>query len=534
MLALANQDDHDDLTAFLTRDADEMDVYLLREQLNASLFEFLKWSWVILEPETPFVDNWHIRELCKLLQSIGIAGDKGEKCRRWVINISPGTMKSLLVGVIFPAWLWARTAGKTRFLTASYGQHLTVRDNLRVRQIVESPAFKRIFADLKLVDDQNTKTRFNTAKGGWRIATSVDGVGTGEHPHYIIIDDPTTAAQAMSEPERQRANQWFDRTISSRGVAHGVTILIVMQRLHEDDLAGHVLKRGGFQRVCFPMRYEKCKCPGGEPRVLAEDERCTLHKNDLDWTPDPRDPRRIEGELMFPKLFDEAKVRQLELDLGQYGAAGQLQQRPSPEGGGLFKREWFKFIDREQLPRLFRRVRGWDTAGTEGAGDYTVGVDMLEGFEWRPDPDDPSGRRKKLMSTGQFYVADVARDQLSPAGVDALMLAVARQDKTVPVREEKEGGASGKAVIAARAKLLVGHDYQCVQLGTNKIVRAKPYRSQCEGGNVSLVRAAWNAQYLDELCNFPTGKYDDQVDASSCAFNSLLLEPVPRKAECIW
>lgn len=532
-VALARQDEDDDLLALLGEDGEQMSVYLERKRLRGSLYEFLKWSWEIIEPETAFVSNWHIVELCKLLERIGIGGELGEQHRRWVINISPGTMKSMLVSVIFPAWMWARS-GKYRFFTASYGQHLTVRDNLRVRQIVESAQFKRLFSDLKLVDDQNTKTRFNTSQGGWRIATSVNGVGTGEHPHYVIIDDPTTAAQAMSEPERTSANTWFDRTVSSRGVAHGVTILVVMQRLHEDDLAGHLLKRGGFKRVCFPMRYEKCKCPGGEPRVLPEDQRCSLHKADLNWEPDPRDPRTEEGELMFPQLFDEGKVKQLEQDLGAYGAAGQLQQRPAPEGGGLFKREWFKYCDPGEVPKLVRRVRGWDTAGTQGGGDYTVGVKMAEAFEWRPDPDDKTGRRKKLMSTGQFYVEDVVRDQLSPAGVDALMLATARQDKDCPQREEKEGGASGVAQISARTKLLVGFDYSSVNTGTNKIVRAKPFRSQCEGGNVTLVRGAWNAAYLDELCNFPAAKYDDQVDGSSTAFNTILLEPTPRKADCTW
>lgn len=525
--------DHEDATNFFD-DLARIEEKMTRDRLKRSLYDFLVEVWPIVEPSQPFVDNWHIHELCTLLQNIETGK---EKCNRWVFNISPGTMKSLLISVVFPAWVWARNP-KKRFLTASYGQHLTVRDNLRVRDIVQSPWFKRLFwaADnVRLLEDQNTKTRYNTTVGGWRIATSVDGVGTGEHPDYVVIDDPTTATQAQSEPERTAANNWFDRTISSRGVARGVIVIVVMQRLHEDDLTGHLLRKGGWGHVCFPMRYEKCTCPSGDPFTTPEDARCVLHKIDPKWQPDPRDPRTTVGELMFPKLFDEAKVKQLELDLGPYGTAGQLQQRPSPEGGGLFKREWFQFADAMPATGLMRRVRGWDTAGTEAGGDWTVGVRMSELFEYKADPSDPTGRYKTWQSTGRFYVENMKRDQLGPDGVDKLMLATAREDGVAcPQREEREGGGSGKAMVLARAKLLAGYDYNFVQLGQNKMVRAKPFRAQCEAGNVFLLRGEWNEAFISELCAFPTGKHDDVVDASSCAFNSLLLEPIPAPTDCTW
>jgi predicted phage terminase large subunit-like protein len=307
-------------------------------------------------------------------------------------------------------------------------------------------------------------------------------------------------------------------------------VIVVMQRLHEDDLTGHLLKKGGWGHVCFPMRYEKCTCPGAI-EVIPEDQRCPLHKADPNWAPDPRDPRTEPGELMFPALFDEKKVHLLELDLGPYGTAGQLQQRPAPEGGGLFKREWFKYAD--AVPAIVRRVRGWDTAGTEGGGDYTAGVRICEGFAWGPSAENPKVR--KLQSTGQFFVEHVERKQVGEAGVNALMKATAEADgKACPIREEKDPGAGGKAVVAARARLLVGFDYGFNALGANKIVRAKPFRAQCEAGNVFLLRGDWNEEYLKELCSFPTGSYDDQVDGSSCAFNALLLEPPPRQSDCTW
>jgi predicted phage terminase large subunit-like protein len=266
--------------------------------------------------------------------------------------------------------------------------------------------------------------------------------------------------------------------------------------LHEDDLSGHLLERGGWKHICFPMKYEATRLPTDE---------------DPGYVADPLDIRTMPGELLFPLLFTPHIVRQLELDLGPYGTAGQLQQRPAPEGGGLFKREWFKIVD--VVPAAASRcMRGWDTAATAGGGDWTVGVRMSE-------------------ASGIFYVEDVQRDQLTPAGVDALMSAIAASDgKKCGQREEKEGGSAGKTVTDVRARTLVGYDYKAVAISGDKVTRAKPFRSQCEAGNVVLIRGAWNEEYLRELSTFPTGKHDDQVDASSCAFNSVLMEPVAREA----
>lgn len=443
-----------------------------RRLWKRDLKEFIRQAWPLVEPTREFQNNWHIERLCQLLQDVSDG-----KIKRLLVNVPPGTMKSLLVSVLWPAWEWA-SHPELRFLSASYSSHLTIRDNLKVRSIVTSPWYQQNFG-VKLTEDQNAKTLFKTADGGWRVASSVGGPGTGEHPDRIIIDDPLTADQARSEVEREVANTWFDQTISTRGVTRDTAIIVVMQRLHEEDLAGHLLARGGWKHVCWPMRYE-----GGS-----------------------EDPRTTPGELLWPEVFTEKIVRQLELDLGPYGTAGQLQQRPAPEGGGLFKKEWFKIVD--AAPAMARRARGWDTASSEGKGDWTVGVRIAE-------------------AGGNFYIEDVRREQLGPAGVDAMMRQTAQMDgKSISQREEREGGSAGKAVIAARVKLLVGYDYAGVAISGDKVTRAKPYRAQVEAGNVYLVRGAWNAAYLEELALFPNGRHDDQVDGSSCAFNAVLLEPAP-------
>jgi predicted phage terminase large subunit-like protein len=505
-----NNDERKNLHA----DAERLQIEVERRRLKKSMHAFVTRAWSTIEPAQEFKDNWHIREICKILEDIADG-----RTKRVIINVPPGTMKSLLVSVFWQAWMWARNP-KLRVATASYAASITIDQNRKVRELVNSAWYQELFP-LAFTEDQDTKIRFNTTEGGWRIATSVGGALTGEHPDIIIIDDAITAEQAKSDQERKAANGWFDSTVSTRGVARNVAVVVIGQRLHEEDLPGYLLKRGGWLHVCFPMRFEKCTCVG--------DEKCALHKTNAAWHPDPRDPRTETGQLLWPELFNEEKVKQLERDLGPYDAAGQLQQRPSPGGGGLFKAEWFKFCNSDELPKRTRKARGWDTAGTEGDGDWTRGVKISEEVALRPAKDS-EGRELGYDSwqpTGRFFIEDVKGGQLGPDGVDKLMLLTAEQDgKECAIREEKEGGASGLAVVKARARMFRGWDYAGVQVSGSKVVRAKPFRAQCEAGNVTIVRSHWNDEYIKELCAFPTAAHDDQVDASSCAFNAVLLEPV--------
>lgn len=467
--------------------------------------------WEVVEPEIPLAWSWHLDELCTILEDV----EQG-RVLKVIANVPPGTMKSLLSSVFFRAWIWSKDPSK-RFLAGSYGGHLSVRDNVKLRTIVTSSKFTCLFPNVKLTSDQNAKEKFETSKGGWSIATSVGGAGTGEHPDFTIIDDPLTEQQSRSEADRAAANNWIDRTLSTRGVTRDMRTVLIMQRLHEDDPTGHLLQKGGWEHVVFPMRFI------GEVRY--PDGRVEM--------PDPRDRRTLKGELLWPSLFPERKVKSLEIALGPYAAAGQLQQRPSPEGGGLFQRIWFKFV--QSAPAVARRVRGWDTAATEGAGDYTAGVKIAE------PPGKVDENTGELQGLGIFYIEHCVHEQLSPAGVDTIMLSTAKSDGiSVSQREEREPGGSGKVVTSARTKLLKGFDHAEVLVSRDKITRAKPLRAQCEAGNVFIVRTgdpgtdAWIEPFISELCDFPTGKYDDSVDAASCSFNALLLEPLPQETWITW
>lgn len=479
-------------------------------RLKTNLIDFVRGAWDIVEPNRDFISNWHIEEMCLLLQDIADG-----KTKRAIINVPPGTMKTLLVSVFFPCWLWARNP-RLKILTASYSRDRAFDANLAGRKIIRSPWFQEHWP-LRLKADQDEKGRFDSVAGGWRIATSVEGEGTGLHPDFILIDDASTATDAQSEVERQGVIRWFQGTVTTRGAGVDAAIIVLGQRLHEEDLSGFLLgspSKASWTHVSWPMRFE-CARPPSDQETAG-------------YQADPRDRRTQEGELLWPALFWESKVAQMEMDLVE-DAAGQLQQRPSARGGRLFKIEMFQYYDAP--PALMRVGRGWDTGATEGGGDPTVGVKMGEEIVSRIE-----NGLKLATPSGRFYILDVVRENLGPDGVDRLFKSTAELDgPEVAQREEREGGSSGKAVTNARAKLLKGFDYAEVPKNVNKVIYSKPFRAQVNAGNVYLPRgASWVPQYVNELRDFPAGKNDDQVDGSATAFNTVLLEEPKQQVDCTW
>ncbi len=468
-----------------------------------SLVDFTEQAWPIIEPRTTFVRNWHIDAIADHLTAI----TNGDLKTDLLINVPPGTMKSILVSVMWPAWEWTRRP-HLRYLCASYDDSLSIRDTRKMRDIVTSPWYQRNWP-MKLREDQNTKTRFDNAATGWRIATSVGGRATGEHPHRKIVDDPHNVRRSLSAVSRREAIMWFDLTLGSRGVSLGATTVVIMQRLHEEDLSGHILNelRDRFTLICLPMRYEPPAMvdlgDGAGKRMIPR-----MPPTPLGFT----DPRTRSGELLWPDLFTELKTSALEERLrathGEFGVAGQLQQRPVPETGGMFKEAWLPIVDARPAPAtVVRRVRGWDCAATEGGGDFSVGVLLA------------------LTKDGIVYVEDVKRGRWGPdefEGEHGILKSTAVSDgKLVRIREEQEPGSAGKKIVDLHAKLLMGYDYTGKPSTGDKVTRARPFQSQASVGNVRIVRGAWNRDYIKELTTFPNATYDDQVDATSGAFDEL-------------
>lgn len=323
-----------------------------------SLHIFAKQGWRYLDP-APFVDGWHLEVIAEHLEAVS----RGQ-IRNLIINQPPRTMKSIMCSVAWSAWTWAQKPDLNypllgpgvQFLTASYAQSLSLRDSVKCRRLIESPWYQDNWGSrFALTGDQNTKIRFENDKGGYRLATSVGGALTGEGGSIILVDDAHNTIEAESDAIRQSTLGWWDEALSTRlNDPKTGAYVIVMQRLHEEDLTGHILSKdqGSFTHLMLPMRYDSQRtCV----TVLGFE-----------------DPREDDGELLWPERFGEPEVEALERALGPYATASQLQQSPSPRGGGIIKRDFWQLwegprdaMGREQFPML-EYVAGYlDTAFTE-------------------------------------------------------------------------------------------------------------------------------------------------------------------------
>jgi predicted phage terminase large subunit-like protein len=457
-----------------------------REYCRRSLANFAKQAWHILEPGTPLKWGWALDAICEHLEAVS-AG----QITRLLINVPPGSMKSLLTGVVWPAWEWGpRGLPQKRFLGTAHAQHLAVRDNMKCRRLIQSEWYQSLWPTA-LTTDQNAKTKFENAKTGFREAMAFTSM-TGSRGDRVILDDPISADNANSEAELENARITFTETLPTRVNNDKSAIVVIMQRLNERDTAGVILDMGlPYDHLCIPMRYE-------------ENNR---KPTSIGWV----DPRTKDGDLMFPERFPEDQVAELERTLGSYGTAGQLQQRPAPRGGGMFKREWFEVIP--ATPANCRWVRGWDLAATDSAdAAWTAGVLM--------------GRTPE----GEFIIADVTRIQGASAAVEKLLKNTASQDgKFVRGSIPQDPGQAGKAQSTYLIRQLAGYAYTASPETGDKETRAQPLAAQAEVGNVKLVQGPWVREFLDEISTFPVGKWKDQVDAASRAFNELVKnEPIKK------
>lgn len=321
-----------------------------RRNASASLYEFVKQSWHVVEPGVKFIESWHIKEICEHLEAV-TSGD----IRRLLINIPPRHSKSTIVSVMFPAWEWLTTP-EEKYLCASYSGNLSIRDNLKTRRLIQSPWYQERWGHLfSLAGDQNAKQRFENNQTGYRIATSVGGTATGEGGSRLLLDDPHGAQDAQSDTMRESALEWFDMVWSTRlNDPKRDAMITIMQRLHERDISGHILEDiGGWEHICIPAEWDGKK----RTTVLGG-----------------YDPRKTVGELICPERFGEDEVTRLKQLLGTYGSSGQLQQDPTPNEGGILKTKYFQLWPADKgLPQFEYILQSYDCAFTEKTtGDPTA------------------------------------------------------------------------------------------------------------------------------------------------------------------
>jgi predicted phage terminase large subunit-like protein len=448
--------------------------------------EFVKLAWRVIEPVTPLKWNWHLQAMCDHLEAIS----RGKLKPRLIINVPPGSSKSTIVSVLWQAYEWGPLGRPhLRYVSTSFDLANVKRDTGKTLDLVKSEWFQELWPTALKTEGVLSFSNWDT---GSRMGVAFKSV-TGKRGDRLIVDDPHSVDGAESETQRDNSTRRFiEGGLNRTNDWETSAIVIVMQRLHSEDLTGVLLARDyGFVHLCIPMEWE----PGGEnsPRSTP-----------LPWT----DPRSSLGELMDPVRVPPEAVIDLQKS-GEYMWAGQYQQRPAPREGGMFKVENINIVS--HCPPGGRTVAGWDFAGSKRKKSaFTVRVLMTR-------------------IGGDIYVRHVERRRANPTEVEAMLLDVSEGDRDriadVRISIPQDPGFGGKAFKWRASEILLGFDYICTPETGDKETRAEPFAAQVGAERVHLVAGAWNAEYIDELRNFPSGTFKDQVDASSRAFTELLNVP---------
>lgn len=468
-------------------------VAIERELCRRSLAEFAKRAWRVLEPVAELKWGWSLDAICLHLEAV----TRGE-ITRLLINVPPGSMKSLLTGVIWPAWEWGpRGMPWKRFIGTAHEEQLAIRDSRRCRDLIKSDWYQGLWP-IELLADLDGKREFGNTSKGIRQARSFTSM-TGVRGDCIILDDPLSADSANSAAKLEAARIAFTETLPTRVNSDKSAIVVIMQRLSEKDTSGVILEMGlPYVHLCIPMRFE----PGRRSAT------------DIGWS----DPRTEDGELMFPERFSEAQVAELEKTLGTYGTAGQMQQRPSPRGGGIINTDWFTYW-KGVPPQLEFRFITVDTAQkTAEQNDFSVmqawarsstgkavKLDQVRGKWEAPE---------LLVQARGFWLKHLADQR--PAYHRAPLRGMHVEDKvsgTGLIQTLRREGIPVIAVQRSRDKISRGYD-------------AAPF---IESGNVALPEdAPWLSEFLAEVACFPSGAHDDQLDPMFDAINLVQRLPAVR------
>jgi predicted phage terminase large subunit-like protein len=455
---------------------------LFKTLLKNDLSFFTQKVFTTVDPRVDYLHNWHVDLIAEYL----LACKNGE-IKRLIINIPPRHLKSISVAVAFPAWLLGHNPSE-QIMCASYSEELSYQHSMNCRLLLESPWYHEVFPETKLAHDQNTKRKFITTRRGHRIAASVGGTATGEGGNFLIVDDPISAEQALSEVYRERAKRWFFQTFSTRlNDKKNGAMIVIMQRLHEDDLTGHLLRSGGWEHLCLPL-------------IAEEDETLEMGKINI---------KRKEGDLLHSSRIGPTEVEQIKSDL-KHNFIGQYQQRPSPEGGGEFFKEWLMYYEKIDHKNFNNYIVVDPANEKKEKSDYTSAIVFGAG----PD--------------GNLYLVDAIRDKLNVREredlifdwhqkyepklvvyekygmqVDIDWIRKAMEDRNYRFRIQEVGGILRKKDRIDRLKKL---------FSDRKIYLPKVlYKSNYECKTIDVIDEFIHQEYV----TFPVGLHDDMLDAMS-------------------
>jgi predicted phage terminase large subunit-like protein len=454
--------------------------------LKLSLKEFVEQAWGILEPVSTLVWNWHLDLVCEYLTLIRdenfktVCGD----LEGIIFNVPPRTMKSLLITVFFPIWVWT-TDPSRRFMFVSYSEKLSTQHSIFRRSIIESEWYQKEWSSVfTLSRDQNVKSHYGNSSRGVMFSTGMQATATGMGGDILIFDDPLNPEQAISQVEREAVNLRFDTTFRSRinDPTKGVKI-IIMQRLHELDLTGHVLARES-------SRWEHVSLPAVAPKDKSW--KFPLSK---------KIENQKEGDLLWAERLPQSFLDSQRVGMGSWAFNGQYQQTPAPLDGGIIKRQWVRFY--RQMPEKFEfMVQSWDCTFSGGQEN-----DFVAGQVW--------GRcgGKYFMLPYRTY----DRLDFGPT-MAAIKACHAKFPQANAVLIEDK--ANGPAIISELQKEIAG--VIAVNPEGGKLARAQATAPLWESGSIELpdpqiFGCTWIEDYLHNICTFPKAAHDDDVDATSQA-----------------
>lgn len=471
--------------------AEQMEAMRIHEA-EASLHFFVRLMWPVLEPAAKFADGWWPRAWCEHLEAV----TDGE-ITRVIGNCPPGSTKSLLTNVFWPAWVWGpRRKPWMRFLTAAYSQTLTERDNDRTRLLIQSPEYQARWGGVFKAGD--SKINFQNDKTGWKVATSVGGTVTGLRGDCFIIDDPNNINESESRVVRENTNRWLSEVMPTRlNDLERSSIVLIQQRTHEEDATGFLLRpeRGGdkWTYVMVPMVY---------------DPDWTCGQTTIGWN----DPRTERGELFWPARFSQQAVADLKNEMTDYAWAGQMQQHPEPRGGAIIKRDWWKLYGNPEEDPSVIKMR---------FPPFTYAVASLDCALTDKDENDPSA----LVVLGIWTVPQT--------GQQAVMMINAWQDrlqinplvKRVADTCDKyrvntlliENKANGHSVQQEIRRMYQRAEWSVqfsdpTRLG-EKVTRAHSVTHLFEEGLIWRPNTEWAEMVIDQCAVFPRGSHDDLVDS---------------------
>lgn len=439
---------------------------------------FVRLAFKAVDSSTIYLPNWHIRAIAHVLEEVAHG-----RIKRLIITMPPRSMKSMTASVAFPAWVMGRDP-TSKFICISYAQPLAVKLHNDFRAVLDSGMYRATFPEFRINPRKNTENELETTAKGSRLATSVGGQLTGRGADYIVIDDPLKADDASSEVSRTKLIEWYRNSLITRlNSPDQGAIILVMQRLHVDDLAGVLLDSDGWVLLNLPA-------------IAEEDQRIQIGKQS--WH------QRRAGELLHPARLSQAVLDEMKRNLGSLAFSAQYQQSPTPPDGNIIKRSWFRSYDRDDLnPRHMTIVQSWDTASKDGPrNDFSVCT------TWAKDGD-------------KYYLLDLQR--IRAAYPELLRTAIAAENKFNPDTLLIEDIGLGSALIADL-------DLQGISAVANmpkgdKQSRLERVSAAIERGDVLFPKLApWRDDFEKELLAFPADRHDDQVDSMTQALIAMMDE----------